>query len=658
MKKENFLFVLKVYLCYVLPFVAAKPAFMLYNSPGSLTVADFPNVIWHGLPMDLSTAGYFTLIPLLTAVLATWVRLSSKGLRIFLHGYFALTALLIGTGLCADCALYSFWDFKLDATVLNYIDSPKDAVASVSPWYIILGVLAILAVARLLLWLLAKAACRFLEGEKEDKATNKVPSQNKTKTAKPRTISLRLLQTLLLLVMGGMLFLFVRGGVGRSTMNVGRAYYCDNQFLNHSAVNPVFSFFYSSLKVQDFGKEYRFFTPEEASRIWNEMNDGMLHDADTNNIAGNENDTTSPLLLTARPDIVLVLMEGFSAKFIGALGAEKEVAHNLSALCKEGILFSQCYANSFRTDRGTLSILSGYPAFPGVSVMKLPEKSRMLPSIAASLKAAGYSTSFLYGGDINFTNMKSYLLSTGFDDVKGDTHFPAEAAHSNAWGVNDHIVLDTFVRQILQKAAGREPFFSACLTLSSHEPWEVPYHKIAGDMKANSFAYTDSCIGVFVDKLKASTAWNNLLVVFVADHGIPYPEGVTEADPTKHHIPLLMTGGAIRHPLHVSKYCAQTDLAATLLAMLGLPHRQFRFSRNILSTSYRAPYTVHTFVGGVEYIDSTGVTIMDLTGNNTITNISNNPATAQQDSIQRIQRAKAYLQTTICDLDKLGRTHE
>lgn len=636
MKRERFLFVIKAYLCYVLLFVAAKPVFMLYNSPGRLSFADYAAVVWHGLPMDLSTAGYFSLIPLLAAIFATWVHAGNRELRIFLYCYYALTALTVGVGLCADCAIYRFWDFKLDATVLNYIDAPKDAVASVSAAYVVIAALAVLAVSATLFWLLSLASRRLLEAEPAWRLGGAPPS-----------IALRLLHTLLLIAMGGIMFLLMRGGVGKSTMNVGRAYYSENQFLNHSAVNPVFSFFYSSLKRQDLGNEYLFFPPEEASRLWDEMN------------AGTPCDTCgpSPAVCRPSPNIVLVLLEGFSAKFIGALGAERDVAPRLSALCREGILFSQCYANSFRTDRGTLSTLSGYPAFPNVSVMKLPGKSRMLPSIAAALKAAGYGTSFLYGGDINFTNMKSYLLSTGFGEVAGDAYFPAEAARSSAWGACDHIVLDTFARQILRKAGGQRPFFAACLTLSSHEPWQVPYHGIEGDQKANAFAYTDSCIGVFVDRLRRSNAWDNMLVILVADHGIAYPEGITEADPTKHHIPLLMIGGVIRQPGVVSKYCTQSDLAATLLGMLQLPHSQFRFSRDILSPRYRNSYAVHTYPGGAEYIDSTGATVLDLASMTPITSVSRTPASARQDSVLRIQKIKAYLQIAIHDLDRLGQHH-
>ena len=623
MKKEPFLFVLKVYATYVAAFLLAKPLFMLLNAPDGLVLGDYGEVLWHGLPLDLSAAGYFAFIPLLAMLLATWVPLRDKRLGTFLRAYFGLTALLVSTCLCVDAVLYGFWGFKLDATALNYVSSPKDVVASVSPWLVILGLAAIAAVAAVLFLPLSKVSR--LQGQPF------LARRQQSKKHAPW------LQTLLLLLLGGALFLFVRGGVGRSTMNVGKVYYSDNQFLNHSAVNPVFNLFYSSLKAQDFTHEYLFYDDAELQGYQS----ALFPKEDTC-------DSLAPhLLAVERPNVVLVVLEGFSAKFIGRLGAEREVAPNLSRLMQGGICLTQCYANSFRTDRGLVSVLSGYPAFPNVSVMKLPQKSRALPSLAATLRRAGYHTQFLYGGDINFTNMKGYLLSTGYDVVQGDSHFPAAAAHSNAWGANDHIVLDTFARQVLRAPA---PFLATCLTLSSHEPWEVPFHKVEGDAKANAFAYTDSCVGVLVERLRQSSRWDSTLVVFVADHGVTYPEGITEADPTKHHIPLFIIGGALRQPLVVDRPCSQNDLAATLLAMLRLPHADFPFSHDMLSPSLGYPFAAHTYSNGIAYRDSTGVTVLDLT---TMRPLTEQPSP----SPQRIALAKAYLQIAMRHLDHLGRTH-
>ena len=597
---------------------------MLLNAPPEgVAFADVLGVLWHGLPLDLATAGYFMIVPLLLLLLGCWLRMGRKTLRVILSIYFALTSLLIVLGLCADSVLYGFWDFKLDATVLNYLDSPKEALASVSTGFVVGALLIVLLLAGLLFFLLRWSAKPLTKADEQHPAT-------------PDGVGKRALQTLLLVLAGGVIFLFMRGGVGKSTMNIGRVYYSDNQFLNHAAVNPVFNFFYSLSKSKDFSKEYRFFDDAETDALFAELQMNTVADTSSNQV-----------LRSDRPNIVLVLLEGFSAQFIEALGGEKEVAPCINALCQEGVCFDNCYANSFRTDRGTVSILSGYPAFPSLSVMKMPQKSRCLPSLASALGRVGYRSSFLYGGDINFTNMKSYLLSSKYDDVMGDSYFPASVRKTHAWGVQDHIVLDTLARQIVRQSQQSSPFFITCLTLSSHEPWEVPYHRVDSNLKANSMAYTDSCVGAFVNTLRNTPAWDNLLLVFVADHGVTYPENITEANPAKHHIPLLWVGGAVKEPIHVNALCNQSDLASSLLAAMHLPVDEFRFSRNVLGSGYVYPFAIHSYAGGVAFVDSTGATVYDLGGGKVLTD-------TPTPSDTRLRRAKAYLQGAIADFMSLG----
>lgn len=627
MKKEPFLFILKLYAVYLLAFLGFKPLFMLCNAPEPLHIADMLQVLWHAIPMDLATASYFMVLPLLLTLLACWANLAGKALRTALTVYFALTALTIATALCTDSVLYGFWNFKLDATVLNYMDSPKDALASVSPWMVAGGVAAIIALAAGLTLLLRLAARRFASA-----------------TLRPATPALRAAQTLLLIVAGGLLFVAMRGGLSESTMNVGQAYYSDNQFLNHSAVNPLFSLGSSALKAKDLGSQYQFYSEEERARHYAE-----LHMPSPASNPAPITPAAQPILRSPRPNVVVVIMEGLCASFMEPLGGDKGVTPCLNAMAQEGLLFSQCYANSFRTDRGTVSILSGYPSFPDLSVMKLPQKTRALPSLAASLKEAGYATAFLYGGDVNFTNMKSYLLATGYEQVEGSTHFTPAARATHAWGAQDHIVLDTLAHHILSRSASHAPFFLTCLTLSSHEPWQVPCHRLPDNPKANAMAYTDSCLGALVATLRSSPAWSNLLLVLVADHGITYPDGITEANPAKSHIPMLWTGGALLRHGTAAAYCNQSDLAATLLAAMSLPTAPYPFSRNVLSPAYSYPFAVHTFAGGIAYMDATGATVYDLTARKVLTDT---PAP----SPLRLSRAKTYLQTTMQHLLRLGGT--
>ena len=324
--------------------------------------------------------------------------------------------------------------------------------------------------------------------------------------------------------------------------------------------------------------------------------------------------------------------------------SDPTITPRLNRLAAEGVVFTQCYANSFRTDRGTLSTMSGYPAFPDLSVMKNAALASTLPSIARTLRGAGYSTDFLYGGDLTFTNMRGYLVATGYERTTDEQDFPASVRRSHDWGVTDAITCDTLCQRLLARRTDK-PWHTAFLTLASHEPWQVPYDRLAGNKVANSMAYLDDCIGRLTDRLRQSPLWANLLIVLLPDHGIGYPEGLTDLDPRRAHIPLILCGGAVREHRTVDVLCNQSDLAATLLGQLGLAHDDFRFSRDVLSATYRHPSAVHVWSEGLWHLDATGLSAVS-TQQADAAPLREEP----QPSEARRRAAKAYLQTAYDDL--------
>ena len=367
------------------------------------------------------------------------------------------------------------------------------------------------------------------------------------------------------------MFLGMRGGLSESTANPSYAYFSTHPFCNHAALNPTFNIFHSLFKVQDLSREFQTMPDSEV--------DALLGDA-----FAPDSTLADTLLSTPRPNVLLIIWEGAG---LGMVGSDT-VAPNLHRYMQEGVYFSNCYTNSYRTDRGIVSVLSGWLGLPTTTLVKRPDLCRNLPSIASSLKSAGYATKIAYGGDIDFTNMRMYLSETGFTTVLGGDAFPS-ALNSSAWGVPDE--------HLLQPALipAERPFLSAALTLSSHEPWEVPMHRL-DDYKRNAFAYTDSCLGAFIDGLKATPLWDSLLVVIVPDHGIPFTEGQPTSDVAVARIPMLWMGGAVRQAKTVDRLCSQSDLAATLLCQLGLSADAFPFSRNVLGTRYmeRPQFAMHS----------------------------------------------------------------
>lgn len=604
--KKRIAYISLYFFTVLLIFILQKPLFMLYN--GSIEkgfgFADYMQVMIHGASLDAATAGYLTAFPFLLVLISIWFR--RFPLKKILYGYYILAAALISIIFVIDMALYTFWGFKLDASVFLYIDSPKEALASVSVGFILLRVLAILLLIALNSWVLLKITPSVLT------ATRK-----------------RIAGTAGMLLLGGVLFIIIRGGVTESTSNIGQVYFSNEPFLNHSAVNPDFSLLSSMGKSQDFASEFNFFDEEKRAALF----DGLYPTTD--------GDSIIQVLNTKRPNILIILMEGFGGAFVEPLGGLPDVTPHFNRLSKEGVFFTNCYANSFRTDRGTVCTFSGYLGLPTASVMKIPAKSRTLPAIAEGLSKAGYKTDFLYGGDINFTNMKSYLLSTGYQRLTANTDFSLAEQTSNAWGVNDDITFEYLYNQ-LRNRKEEGPWHTAFLTLSSHEPFEVPYHRLE-DKIPNAFAYTDECLGKFVDRLKQTPAWKDLLVICLPDHGFYYPREGSNAMPRFYHIPLLWLGGAVKQPMQVDKIMNQTDLAATLLGQLGLEHTAFTFSRNVLGSDYKYPFAFYSFNNGFSFRDSTGVTVFD---NNSGSILFDEPEADES----RLDKGKAILQTVYDDL--------
>lgn len=604
--KKRIAYISLYFFTVLLIFILQKPLFMLYN--GSIEkgfgFADYMQVMIHGASLDAATAGYLTAFPFLLVLISIWFR--KFPLKKILYGYYILAAALISIIFVVDMALYTFWGFKLDASVFLYIDSPKEVLASVSVGFILLRVLAILLLIALNSWVLLKITPSVLT------ATRK-----------------RIAGTAGMLLLGGVLFIIIRGGVTESTSNIGQVYFSNEPFLNHSAVNPDFSLLSSMGKSQDFASEFNFFDEEKRAALF----DGLYPTTD--------GDSIIQVLNTKRPNILIILMEGFGGAFVEPLGGLPDVTPHFNRLSKEGVFFTNCYANSFRTDRGTVCTFSGYLGLPTASVMKIPAKSRTLPAIAEGLSKAGYKTDFLYGGDINFTNMKSYLLSTGYQRLTANTDFSLAEQTSNAWGVNDDITFEYLYNQ-LRNRKEEGPWHTAFLTLSSHEPFEVPYHRLE-DKIPNAFAYTDECLGKFVDRLKQTPAWKDLLVICLPDHGFYYPREGSNAMPRFYHIPLLWLGGAVKQPMQVDKIMNQTDLAATLLGQLGLEHTAFTFSRNVLGSDYKYPFAFYSFNNGFSFRDSTGVTVFD---NNSGSILFDEPEADES----RLDKGKAILQTVYDDL--------
>lgn len=573
---KQIIWFVKTYATFVVLFVLQKPLF-LFLEKGSATqpvdniFTELPAVIWHGLPLDLSMAGYLSVIPGFLSIAVVWLKRDL--VKPIMNIYFIIASLFITCSFLLNASLYPYWKYPLDSTPLFYFfTSPADAIASVSIWQVILSIV-ILIVLTVGVWFTLR-----MRGEKRQQYSRYSYGYGGFGSGKRNRFDdfdrHRGRTSLVLLLLTGLLFLPIRGGITVSTMNTGQAYYSQNAYLNHSAVNPLFSLLESITHQEDFASQYRFMKDKEADKIFATM-------------TSTSDENTYPLLnegtfKKGTPDILIVIMESFASDIMPSMGSYKDVAVCLDSIAQQSILFTRFYANSFRTDRGMVSILSGYPAQPTTSIMRYPRKTSQLPSIARNLaKYKNYKTTYYYGGDADFCNMRSYLVSQGYQHIISDANFPIEDKLSK-WGVPDHILAAKMMEDIKAQQNEKRPMLRILQTSSSHEPFEVPYHRLK-DKRLNAFAYTDSVMGAIVREYRKLPRWKNTLIVFVPDHVGGYKEQLNDHDRSRYQIPLILAGGAISRPMKVGIIGSQHDIAATLLGQLGVEHREFTFSKNMMS---------------------------------------------------------------------------
>lgn len=609
--RRKLAFPIAVFAATVVMMAVQKPVFMAYYAVEAAGAGfrGWIDVLWHGLTLDMTVAGYVTALPILVTLLSLWLRLPEKVWRGVLTTWFVLVAVTTAVIFAVDVALYEHWGFRIDSTVLIYLADPEEAMTSVDFWLGVRQTLLAAAYAAGMIWVYRRILGVF-DG---------------------RTVGWRVasLGSLAIVMLAGFDFLAIRGGTGASVANVSKVYFSPTQFLNHAATNPVFSFLASLGDRVDYADEYPFF--DEAVRA-------AKFDALRGN--GPAAGPTEPVLNTARPNVVIVILESFARTVMDAEVGGEPVMPYMQRLKGEGIWFENFFANSFRTDRGEVAILSGFPAQTRMSIMKLPAKSRNLPSIARSLAGEGYATSFAYGGDLNFTNQASYMYATGWQELvwQKDLRFDAPAAD---WGYDDALMCDWFADRVIALSDAGKPFLAGLLTLSSHTPFDVPYSKF-DDKVLNAMAFSDECVGKMIDRLKASPAWKDLLVVLVADHGYPYPRTLTYNEPLRHRIPMIWTGGAVARPRVVEDYAAQIDLAATLLAQLGVAHDDFDYSKDIFAPTPPRKFAYYTFNDGFGVVDASGEAVWDATAGRAVT--ATNP--------ELLDVGRTMLQTTYTDIGR------
>ncbi len=538
----------KTLIFWILFFEGCRISFLLwsYKANEFTSISSLILSFFYGFKLDFSFASLFTLLLALMALILGQFKVSVNSiLKITIYISLALYSLLT----VVDLALFNKWSTKFNNQAFLYLQNPKEVLFSAqsSPLFLFFLTGAIL----------------FLLGRI-------VYIKIKPDFTSFRELSLK--KSGLHLTVFAILLVFVRGGMGQFGYTHGTAFYSQNLTLNYASLNSGWNFFYYALNnnsVVNYA-DFKYFEEDTIDSLIKPLTDSAFPTAQFQN---------------SKPKhIFLIAMESFTLQASKKGFSKLDLSPNLDNLSEEGFWFTNAFSSGDRTDKGLIALLSGYPAQPIGSIITEPDKVKELNHLPNELKKQGYITHFVYGGDPDFANMRSYLNLTGFDFITEKSDFPDKSQNSK-WGAHDEYVFEKAIENVNSKKAAT---FTTILTLTSHEPFELPHINNPGvsefDKFRESLKYTDSALGEFVSKLKKSGLWDESLVVITADHGhdigleLPHPQS-----DQKYRIPLLITGGTLPKSYKntvETNFLPQTTIPNLILCFLGTENTPFKWSGN------------------------------------------------------------------------------
>jgi phosphoglycerol transferase MdoB-like AlkP superfamily enzyme len=558
--KRSISFFLKYFLFWFLYSLIFRLFFMLANfgSTAALGLHDLLGAFVHGSRMDLSVAGYFTMLPGVLLALGSFIK------RDFIEKvikWYTIFLLVVVTALgLLDIGLFPAWGCRLNGQILPCFENPGGMLACVSWWQMLLAFGLEVGI----VWVACFLYQRLIRAKNE------------------RDVPVSWVSTPLMLFLSAALILPIRSSVSTSPLNYSSVYFSENLYANQCAYNYFWTFCYA-------------LTQESK-----EINPVHYMDQKTceKEMAGVDqlSNALAPTYIHSKNgkpvNVVLVILESFSDRLIEPLGGLRGITPRLNGFCKEGITFSSFYSTGNRSDKGISSLIASYPALiKASSILFSPDKMKKLDCLPTYFSKHGYDLSFFYGGDVNFYNQKMLMIQAGVKKIVSQTEFPGKIAHLQNWGVPDQYLYDRMFQDLCKN---KQPFLSIVYNISSHEPFDIPanFKRISGDDRKylNSVAYADSCLGHFIDQLKSSPMWDNTLVIITADHTTREPGPVSIAEPENYHIPMLWIGGAVDTTMVVKNICMQTDLGPTLAQQMGWRYKPSFFAKNIFGPRQYAFY--------------------------------------------------------------------
>ncbi len=541
----------------------------------------------YGLRFDLAVACYITLPFVVIGHLPKWgLRHSSTLRRVILVALTVGMVVLIFI-LLAEYEFVREFQTRYNQLAFEYLDQPKTVVGMV--WYNY-------SVVRYLL-LCALLAGGFALALRWIMQRTLIAKGTITERLEPGYEGISMALLIAGLVIG------MRGGVQSEPLRWGDAYHSNNDFVNQMSLNGLFALGRSA--ADRFGHQksspwLRHMPLEEARAITRRLvvePDEALLDSDQRTVLRKDSAVHNSVTLrkgARAPNVVLVLMESFSARFVGACGSRQDRTPEFNRLAAGGVLFDHAFSSGTHTHQGVFSTLLSFPNLPGYEyLMQNMVANQPFLSLPRLLKQRGYQTLFLYNGNLSWDNMEGFFRKQGVDRFIGARDYVKPIQRDRVWGVSDQDVFDR-ANEEFEAADAKGPFFSLVLTLSNHAPFDLPQPLAfapTADMgelnkRIDAVRYADWAVGRFMERARAHKYFQNTLFVFVGDHGFHVDPTLTEAHVLYHHVPLVFYSPMLTSTGVIPTPASQLNVMPTVLGLLGINAPQSCWGRNLFSTDF------------------------------------------------------------------------
>ncbi len=607
-------YTLKLFLFIMIFFLSERIIFLLFQVDAlkGISFSEILLVFRHSFSMDVASCFAVLIIPfILFSIYIFWQR----DFLLKISGHYFRVIIFLSTFINAcDIALYETWGTRINQKAISYLAYPKEATASV--WSIHFLILLLVFLIQCFLFI------RLFNAYFRVEISIKISVVQK--------IAWTLLMPFVLVV-------GIRGGLQRFPLDKSWTYFSRHAVLNQAAVNSSWNFIHAVTDpVAIKENPYSYFPPERANQI--------IHD-----LSKLVRDSSIHILTTNRPNIILIMLESFSAEVIEPLGGRKGIAPQFTELAKEGLLFTNFYTPGYRTEQGLAALVSGFPSQPTTSIIQQFGKFDRMPGLAQSLDSVGYVSSYYYGGNLHFAFTGSYLQAMAFDKIIGEDDFTYR--RRTKWGAYDEELFSFFNSDMKET---KEPFFSIVMTSTNHEPFDADVEKIVpskvGDWcndYLNTVHYTDKCLAEFIEGMKKQSWYNNSLIAVVADHAHKCPSGFEYNSAARHRIPFLLLGGALKQEYKGQTYnriASQVDFPATILSMLQLKYDRFHWSNDMFNAGSPA-YAFYSFDDGFGWINDRQQLVYDHKLKKVISVMNDSLSLSENDLY--LNEGKSYLQLLI-----------